>query len=236
MTLACRGDRRKIFRIVMKSDDHPEQQEIASQNEKNDLLSGRSILLVNIGSPKKAFIIKKMKDLGLTVVALHNEAAEWAKPFVDHWILATTGEAHTAILERIRAFRTEHPEAAPQGAVTFWEEDVPLLAAICKEFDWIGNSPETAMLTRSKFDMQDTFAKAGLHAIKQKLLNNEKDLEEAIKTVGFPAILKPLYGTDSLCVVFFRTAEEARTAYRYARSQYKGPYEVLHTYDNRHLV
>lgn len=220
----------------METNDPPSTQKTASESANQNPLTGKSILVVSIGSPKKAFILRKMKELGLTVVALHTEASEWAKPYVDHWILAKTGEPHGMILDKIHALCAEHPETAPQGAITFWEEDVPLLAAICEEFGWIGNTPETSMLTRSKFDMQEAFLRAGRNAIRQKLINNEQDLEAAIQSVGIPAIVKPLYGTDSLCVVYFNDAEEARLAYRYAKSQYTGPYEVLHTYDNRTFV
>src|SRR3989344_3279610 len=148
MTLACRRDTSKIFRIIMDTDDHHEQQEIASQNGKNNLLSGRCILLVNTGPIGKRFTLRRMKELGLRIVVLHDEK-NWADEFVDHWILSDSTKP-LGCIGHIRKFLEEHPEVHLDGAITFWEEEVPRLAYICKEFGFIGNTVDIALKTRSK--------------------------------------------------------------------------------------
>jgi biotin carboxylase len=196
-------------------------------------LHGRKILLVNIGSPKKTFILRRMKELGLRVVALHTERTAWAEPFIEDWLIVGDSEDASEIVDHIRAYQSAHADAPIEGAITFWEEEVPLLARICEEFGFTGNSLQTGLNTRSKFVMQELLKAHGRNAIRQQLLRSEKDLARAMETVGFPAIMKPLYGSDSLFVVYVESPEEARKVYEYLRKEYKHhPYELLYKYEN----
>lgn len=192
-------------------------------------LRGRTILLVHIGSLKKEFIPKSMKQFGLRVVALHTHKEAWIEPYVDEWILVEKQSSDAKILEAVREYQRTHPEHPLEGAITFWEEEVPLLAAICKEFGFTGNSSDTAFLTRSKFEMQEMFRQKGCNGVRQHLVKSADDLEKAIEKVGFPSIMKPLYGSDSLFVVHMDKAERAREVYPYLCENYKQhPYEEMH--------
>lgn len=177
-----------------------------------------------------------MKELGLTIIALHTCREEWAAHFVDHWIIVPEGASHTDIIRDVHTFIKLYPNARPEGALTFWEEEVPLVAKLSAAFGWKGNDPEVGMRARDKFNMQTAFALFDCNAIRQHLLSSEDDLERAMTMIGFPAIIKPRYGTDSLFVVFCTTPTEARTAYAYIRKQYRGPYELIQRYDNTEFV
>ncbi len=220
----------------MKAEEPPQLQKNSAKPTIKSVLSGRSILLVNIGSEKKAFIPRLMKEAGLRVVVLHTEVAEWAQPYVDEWILVPEKAPQELILRTLReAFgKMKNP---PEGAITFWEEEIPLHAKICEEFGFIGNSVQTAFQTRSKFAMHETFRQKGCNAVKQKMLKSKEDLHEAMRTVGFPAIMKPLFGSDSLYVVYIKNALEAIEQYNYISKNYlEHPYEGMEKVDCDTLV
>ena len=95
----------------------------------NNHLQGKTILLVNAGPPKKKFILQELKKAGVTVVILHKEK-NWAQSYADHWILADTYN-HAECIDAIKDFNAQNPEVRIGGALTFWEDDIPLLAKIC---------------------------------------------------------------------------------------------------------
>jgi biotin carboxylase len=184
-------------------------------------LHGKTLLLIHIGSHKKAFIPKRIKELGVRIVALHTERAAWAEPFVDDWILASQKDDEQRIVDKVRAYQQEHAATPIDGAVTFWEEEVPTLARICNACGFIGNAPQTSFRTRSKFHMQEALRARGCNAMRQALISSPDHLEAAMRSVGFPAVLKPLYGSDSLFVTFVDNASRGRDAYHYVRNNYR---------------
>lgn len=197
-------------------------------------LAGNAILLVNTGSPSKRFILQRMKDLGLTVIVLHKESRLF-DPLVDDWIVADTYD-HDKCVAAIRAYCASHPDAGIRGAITFWEDDVPLLSRLCTEFCWKGNSLEASMLTRSKFDMHERLKSRGRPHIPQMLLHDFSDLREAVSTIGFPAIIKPKCGSDSQYVVYVNERCQAEEAYRYAYDNCTPEYDPIYHYNQREFV
>jgi biotin carboxylase len=155
-----------------------------------NFFANKTLLVVNVGSPKKKFVLQRLKKLGLTVVALDKEK-NWASSSVDHWINADTYN-HTEAIEAVRLFLNTHPKITIDGALTYWEDDIPLLAKLCTEFKWAGNTIEAANNTRNKFQMQEILRQCGEPFIRQHLLKSKEDLEEAIKQIKFPAVLKPV--------------------------------------------
>lgn len=156
-----------------------------------------------------------MKNLGLHIIAVNNEKNDWAEPFITEWIL-TDMRDEQRVIDDIRNFLSlsKHP---PEGAITFFEDDVPLLARICKEFGFTGNSPSTAVLTRDKYVMQERLRECGLHAIKQQLVRNEEDLTKAMEDIGYPSVMKPMKGCGSEFVIYVTSAEEAKKTYAYLK-------------------
>ena len=196
---------------------------------KENLLHGKILLVVNTGSIKKKFIFQKLKRLGIKIVVLNKEK-NWAQPYVDHWILADNYN-HEEVIEKIKSFLVENPEIKIAGAVTYWEDDVPLLSKICKTFKLIGNGGEAASNTRDKFRMQEVLRKCGLPYIKQKLLRSEKDLKKAIKEIGFPAVIKPVFGAESQFVTKVDDPEEAKQAYQYVLKNCTPEFDPIFKYN-----
>lgn len=197
-------------------------------------LQGRTILVVNTGSLSKRFILERIKQLGLKIVMLHREK-NWADPFVDHWIFADTYN-HKACVDGIWKFLKKNPHIKIEGATTFWEDDIPLLSRICEEFGYIGNSKEVALNTRSKFDMQEIFREKGRPFIPHRLLKQKEDIEEAIQSIGFPAVIKPRFGADSQYVVYVTNEWEARRAYQYVRENCTSSFDPIYIYNHGEFV
>lgn len=197
-------------------------------------LKGKTLLLVNTGSAKKRFILQKLKKLEVNLVVLNKEK-NWAVNYADHWILTDTYD-HNKSLQNMRIFLADNPAVKIDGAITFWEDDIPLLAKICKEFKLPGNSLEAALNTRDKFRMQEILKSCGQPHIKQRLLKNKADLEAAVREIGFPAVIKPLYGSDSQFVVYISNDEEARDAYGYVLKNCTPEYDPIFKYNKNLFV
>ncbi|MDD5623644.1 MAG: ATP-grasp domain-containing protein [Candidatus Peribacteraceae bacterium] len=200
-----------------KDDSHAEQK--------------KTLLIINTGSHKKKFIFQKLKKLNLTIVVVHHEK-NWAQPYADDWIIADTYN-HTEVLEGVRTYLNANHGHTIDGAITFWEDDIPLLAKICAECKLKGNSVETATLTRDKAKMQERFEQCGLPHIRQHLLKTKADVQTAMDTIGFPAVIKPVFGSDSQFVIQVNTKEEAEDAYRYLLKNCTPTFDPIYRYNRR---
>jgi carnosine synthase len=196
-------------------------------------LKGKTILLVSTGSERKKFILERMRELGLRIVVLDDHLEPWASTLIDACILIPQGTPLEIVLKKVKNECLSH---GVEGAITFWEEEIPLLAHICAACGFAGNSVETALRTRSKFLMQETFRKHRLPAIRECIVRNEEDLNRAMATIGFPAVLKPLFGSDSLSVIRVDNPPEARMAYDYVQENFTMPYEKLYQYERGEFV
>ena len=194
-------------------------------------LAKKNLLVVNTGSIKKKFILQKLKKLGLNLVVLGREKP-WANPYVDQWIPADT-YSHTESVEAVRTYLSSRGALAIDGAVTFWEDDIPLLAKLCAEFKWIGNSPEAAVNTRNKFHMQEVLRACGEPYISQELIKNRQDLTAAMRRIKFPAVLKPLLGSDSQFVVYVSDRHEAEEGYEYLMKNCNPDYDPVYKYNKK---
>lgn len=197
-------------------------------------LKGKTLLLINSGYIGKRFIFEKIKQLGITIVLINKEK-NWAAPFVDYWILADTYN-HKACIKSFREFLSKNPHVKIDGATTFWEDEIPLLAKFCKEFQFTGNNSEAAANTRSKYYMHETLRQKGRPFIPQYLLTNEDDLEKAINTIGFPAVIKPKYGSDSEYVIYVTNSFEARNAYQYVKENCTPEFNAIYNYNEGKFV
>ena len=122
-------------------------------------LASARILVVNSGAPKKRFIFQKLRSLGLRVTLLQKEK-DWATRYADALITADPldkAECLAQVEEHLKTSRFD-------GALTFWEEDVPVAAALCEKFGWPGNSVEATLNCRNKLRTRHALSKAGLES------------------------------------------------------------------------
>lgn len=200
----------------------------------NKHLQNKTLLIINTGSIKKRFIFQRLKRLGLKVVVLNPEK-NWVQPYVNHFILADNYN-HSEVIQNIKEFLTNQGNVNFDGAITFWEDDIPLLAKIVSEFKLIGNDIPTSVATRDKFKMQQIFEECGLPSIKQYLIRTHNDLDKAIAEIGFPAVIKPVFGSDSQFVVRVTDYEEAKEAYHYVLKNATSEFDPIYKYNKRLFV
>ena len=91
-----------------------------------DLLRSKTLLVVSSGTPKKRFVFQRLKALGVKIV-LVNDEANWAARYADHFVAADPVDAKAAALKVEELLKTVKVD----GAVTFWEDSIPLAAHLC---------------------------------------------------------------------------------------------------------
>lgn len=186
------------------------------QKGKNHILRGKTLLLVNTGSPKKRFILQRLKKLGLWLVVLNKEK-NWALPYVDEWITADTTN-HKEAIQAVEKFLVETPKIKLDGALTFWEDDVLLTSKITDHFNLIGIPFQIAKRTRNKYLFREFCAKNNLPFLKHKLVNSARDLNYVATNFSFPLVIKPAYGSSSAFVVKVNSHNELKDIYNYIKT------------------
>ncbi len=203
-------------------------------NDINKSIQNKTLLVINTGSIKKRFVFQKLKRLGIKTILL-NDQKNWAQPYVDEWIIADTYN-QTEAIQSVKDFLANNPQIKIDGALTFWEDDVPLQAKICSELKLIGNEPTAAINTRDKYRMQELFENCGLPHIKQHYLKSASDLNKATSEIGFPAIIKPVFGADSQFVIYVSNESEAVEAYEYVIKNCTPEFDPIFKYNKKTFV
>jgi D-alanine--D-alanine ligase len=187
-----------------------------AENGNGNALVGRTVLVVNTGSPKKRFIVQRLKKMGLRVVMLNKEK-NWAQPYVDHWILADNTN-HLEAIQAVQQFMAQNPHVQIEGAVTFWEDDVLLTSRIIDRFGWIGIPYNIALKVRNKFMFRQFCSDNRIPAPRFHITKGTDDLEEVIAKMEFPLVLKPAFGSSSAYVMKVHNRQELLDTYRFITS------------------
>lgn len=182
----------------------------------NNFLSQKTILLVNTGSPKKRFILQKLKKLGLTIVVLNKEK-NWAQPYIDNWILADTTN-HIEAIHEVENFLTQNPQIIFNGILTFWEDDVLLTSKLTDKYKLTGISYEIAKRMRNKFLFREFCVENQLPAPKHIILRTENEIKKIETSLKFPLVIKPTYGSSSAYVMKVENIEELIQTYFFIKN------------------
>lgn len=184
-------------------------------NKKGEEIAKKTILLINTGSPKKRFIIQRLKKLGLKVVVLNKEK-NWAEHYVDHWIITDPANHSDAILA-VKQFLKNHKKVKIDGVVTFWEDDVLLTSKIVDQFNFIGIPYTIARQVRNKFLFREFCKQHGIRAPKHKIIRTREDINSIAKNIPFPMVVKPAFGASSAYVIKVDNKEELLNTVHYIR-------------------
>ncbi len=162
-------------------------------------LQGRRLLVINTGSRKKRFTLRRLHELGCQLIILH-ATENWARSYTDHWILADTND-HAAALTAVDAFVTANPELRPEGVVTFWEDDVLLAARVRDQLGLPGIPYEVARIARDKHLFRAFCRDNDLPAPGHALIDPALPVADCVQGLHFPLVVKPVYGSSSAYVV-----------------------------------
>ncbi|MFH1133702.1 MAG: ATP-grasp domain-containing protein [Nanoarchaeota archaeon] len=191
----------------------------------------KHLLLVNSGGRKKEFILQRLKDLGVDVV-LVNKTASWEKKYIADFIKVDTYN-HSQVLAKVREFIKGKKI---DGVLTFWEDDLSLVAKIADRIGLVGLSPRTAEYARNKYEMRKVLARFGLESPKFMSVTTFEDLSRAIKEVGLPAVIKPAFGADSEFVVKVTTIDEAKNFFEYVKKNATPSFNPIYVYNNSTFI
>lgn len=189
----------------------------------------KTILFVNSGGKKKHFTLETAKRLGYKIILLN--AKNDSPKLITHFIEADTYNQSECV-DRVQKFLDDNPKVHIDGAITFWEDDISLLARLCREFKWTGNMPTAAMQTRNKFRMRQRLEQTGVPVPNYHLVRTESDLREAIGNIGFPAVLKPVSGSDSEFVVRVNDVDETERVFKYLKSNCTPDFNPIFHYNS----
>eukprot|EP00741_Cyanophora_paradoxa_P009662 tig00001576_g9360.t1 len=161
--------------------------------------SGKRLLVVGAGYEGKKFIFDQLFEMGVRVVLVDGaDCGEWARihPAVEHLLEVEMGNEDAATADVVRLVKALGKPI--DGLYNFWENDVALAGKLGEALGLKRcNSARSAEICKSKLLTREALAAAGLPSPKFYKIRNAEDLEEAIKSVPFPAVLKPQFGADA---------------------------------------
>jgi carnosine synthase len=176
------------------------------------MLKGKTVLLVHANSPRKSFILKIMKELGVNIICLNREITDFAAPYVDDWILEDLNNEE-ACVKKVADYITNHPEQIIEGVLTFWDECILLTSRLVDHFGWPGIPYEISNKIKNKSSFRTVCQEKNLPGPQHILLIDEKDLDTADKKLRYPLIVKPIYGAASAFVRRVENKEELVKAF-----------------------
>src|SRR5438105_1808215 len=173
-------------------------------------LKTKSLLVISSPSPTKRHIFQRLKATGVKVTLVSSENS-WASRYADHFLSVDTKDQAETLAE-VEAYVKENKI---DGVLTFWENAVPLAAALAEKFGWVGHTPQAALSARNKLLTRKTIDthKLSRYSPAWAQVKSAKDLERESKRIGFPLVLKPAWGVKSQFVVRVDSLEEAKNAF-----------------------
>jgi ATP-grasp N-terminal domain len=171
-----------------------------TQKLRQKLLRGSNILIIQGGYSGKKFIYDRLNELGAHVTIMDGPDSIWRTEaekgnlaefipldFTDHETVFT------------RAMEAIEDDAAKFDAVTsYFEDAIPLVARMAAALGLEGNAVEACEIARNKRRTREVMAQHNLPVPKFRSIFKEEDVLPACEFVGFPAILKPVFGAASL--------------------------------------
>lgn len=198
---------------------------MASSSKDKKLWQGKTLLVLNSGTERQKHVFETAKKLGLKVVIL-NDRLNWSAKYAEDFLVVDNYN-HAKVLSVLRSYLEKHKI---DGVVTFEEEDVELLAKICAEFNFIGNSLKTASLVRNKFLMRQQLAAYQVPQPDFSFVSNQSEMLQATKKIGYPGIIKPVGGTSSFFVVKINDEDEAKEVFEYVRKNATPKFDPIFSY------
>ncbi|KAK4534702.1 hypothetical protein CDCA_CDCA02G0727 [Cyanidium caldarium] len=195
--------------------DAPEVQTI-----RRKLLRGAQVLIFQAGYSGKRFVYEHLRELGVRLTILDGPES-WAKCLLDEDVIEAYIEldftdfgslferALDAILDSGIAF---------DAVATFYEDAVAIVARIAEALHLPGNPREACDRARNKRVTREIMRVHGLPTPKFMRIDDAQQLEAAAESVGFPAILKPVFGAASMGVHRVESMEDLQNTYAKVRS------------------
>ena len=182
------------------------------------VLRGAVIVFITAGYSGKRFIFERAKELGVRSVIIDGPDS-WSKTMqeegvIERFIGLDMTDAETVFdrcLEGMIKVKKDFGEL--DGVVSFSEMAMPLVSRLAEKMGLPGNPPSAVDDARDKHATRGRMAEVGLPTPRNYLIEEVAQLEAASELVGYPAVIKPIYGAASIGVVRVDSFEDLRKAY-----------------------
>lgn len=194
-----------------------------TQTIRRKLMRGSHILIVQGGYSGKKFIYETLKKLGVNITIMDGPDTVWKQEAMNGTIaefIPLDFTDNDTVFER--AMDAIEEDATKFDAITsYFEDAIPLVARMATALGLVGNPIKACEIARNKRVTREVMAQHGLPVPKFYSIKSESDVQAACDLVGFPAILKPVYGAASLGVTRVNGADEALKAFKSVTSSLK---------------
>jgi carnosine synthase len=191
------------FRVGLAAADPARLRDRGPEGEalRRELLSLARVAVIEPGYITKRFLYVRAHSLGVKLVLVGTDAG-WARTLV-----------HEGVAERfLDADTSGRPEAGAHaildalgdeagrldGIFTLWEDTVPATARVAEALGLPGMPPTAADGARSKLRTREASRDAGLPTPLFMHIPDASTLAAAAEHVGFPAVIKPVFGAEAL--------------------------------------
>jgi len=137
-----------------------------------------------------------------------------AEGIIEKFIGVDFSDADTVFQQCLTAIKKAQASFGElDGICTFCEMAVPLATRLAEKLGLPGNTPAAVDAARDKYATRTKLQEAGLPNPKNYLISEPQHVKEAATHVGFPAVIKPIYGAASIGVVRVDNLEQLEKTY-----------------------
>lgn len=182
------------------------------------VLRGAVIIFITAGYSGKRFIFERAKELGVRSVIIDGPDS-WSKILeeegvIEKFIGLDMSDADTVFDRALEAIELTKKELGElDGIVSFSEMAMPLVARLSEKLGLPGNPPSAVDDARDKHATRRIMFEANLPTPRNFLIEEESQLQAASDQVGYPAVIKPIYGAASIGVVRVDSFEDLKRCY-----------------------
>lgn len=184
-------------------------------------IDGPTVVVVGAGYEGKRRYYQRLARLGARLVIVE-EPGHWSESLADQipgtrWIATPfSGDPDTDAAAILGAL--ERSGVRADAVLTFWEDSACEAARVAAALGLPGNPPEAVDAARSKVRTRELSARLGLPTPKALRVRSLDELFAAAAEVGFPAVVKPEFGAESMGCVRVDGFESLPGVYKLVRA------------------
>lgn len=182
------------------------------------VLRGAVIVFITAGYSGKRFIFEKAKELGIRSIIIDGPDS-WSRELeeegiIEKFIGLDMSDVESVFDRCVDAVKKAQKQMGElDGICSFSEMAMPLVARLSEKLGLPGNPALAVDSARDKHATRRVMGEVGLPTPRNYLIIEKSQVKEAGEKVGFPAVMKPIYGAASIGVLRVNNEEELQKAY-----------------------
>ena len=193
-------------------------------------IDGPTVVVVGAGYEGKRRYYERLARLGARLVIVE-EPGHWSESLAGQiagtrWVATPfSGDPDMDAAAILGAL--ERSGVRADGVLTFWEDSACEAARVAAALGLPGNPPEAVDAARSKVRTRELSARLGLPTPKALRVRSLDELFAAAAEVGFPAVVKPEFGAESMGCVRVDGFESLPGVYKLVRAVVTPEYDTI---------